>query len=164
MCITLLSSYPISALHLSIRAMRFVTLFMSWWLFTVCASNCYSFRQNHSWTLRSTCNNFDYIYFLSHFITFSFSLSLLLRTHRDMPYVALGEGKTILLNVTLSNAGDAAFLPMLHLRYPSNLYFIKVLDAVGARLVANTTLHLPQMFYLLSNLVFCSLVHYWYKP
>uniref|UniRef100_A0A8C8G087 Integrin alpha-2 domain-containing protein n=1 Tax=Oncorhynchus tshawytscha TaxID=74940 RepID=A0A8C8G087_ONCTS len=50
-------------------------------------------------------------------------------THRDMPYVALGEGKTILLNVTLSNAGDAAFLPMLHLRYPSNLYFIKVLDA-----------------------------------
>ncbi|CAB1328077.1 unnamed protein product, partial [Coregonus sp. 'balchen'] len=54
---------------------------------------------------------------------------LLPRTHRDMPYVALGEGKTILLNVTLSNAGDAAFLPMLHLRYPSNLYFIKVLDA-----------------------------------
>ncbi|XP_029596404.1 integrin alpha-4 isoform X1 [Salmo trutta] len=54
---------------------------------------------------------------------------LLPRTHRDMPYVALGEGKTILLNVTLSNAGDAAFLPMLHLRYPRNLYFIKVLDA-----------------------------------
>uniref|UniRef100_A0A4W5P7Z8 Uncharacterized protein n=1 Tax=Hucho hucho TaxID=62062 RepID=A0A4W5P7Z8_9TELE len=85
---------------------------------------------------------------------------LLPRTHRDMPYVALGEGKTILLNVTLFNSGDAAFLPMLHLRYPSNLYFIKVLDAVGALLVANTTLHLPQIFYLLSNLVFCSLVHY----
>lgn len=74
-CISLLFSSLISALHLSIRAMRFVTLYMSCLLFTVCASNCYSFRQNHSWTLRSTCNNFDYIYFLSHFITLSFSLS-----------------------------------------------------------------------------------------
>ncbi|XP_010863612.2 integrin alpha-4 isoform X2 [Esox lucius] len=54
---------------------------------------------------------------------------LLPRRHRDVPYVAVGEGKTFLLNVTLSNAGDAAFLPMLHLRYPSNLYFVKVLNA-----------------------------------
>ncbi|KAJ8004344.1 hypothetical protein DPEC_G00158200 [Dallia pectoralis] len=54
---------------------------------------------------------------------------ILPRTHRDVPYVALGEGKTFKLNVTVSNAGDAAFFPVLQLRYPINLYFIKVLDA-----------------------------------
>lgn len=47
-----------------------------------------------------------------------------------MPYFALGTGKTIMLNVTLANLGDDAFLPMVHLRLPTNLYFIKVLEAV----------------------------------
>ncbi|KAJ8349587.1 hypothetical protein SKAU_G00247170 [Synaphobranchus kaupii] len=45
-----------------------------------------------------------------------------------MSYFALGNGKTIMLNVTLVNAGDDAFLPVILLRFPSNLYFIKVLD------------------------------------
>ncbi|XP_049340800.1 integrin alpha-4 [Astyanax mexicanus] len=48
---------------------------------------------------------------------------------QNMSYFALGNGKTILLNATLINAGDDAFLPKLHLRYPSNLHFIRVLDA-----------------------------------
>ncbi|XP_061082226.1 integrin alpha-4-like [Conger conger] len=51
------------------------------------------------------------------------------QTHRNLSYFALGNGKTIMLNVTLVNAGDDAFLPVIHLRYPSNLYFIKVLNA-----------------------------------
>ncbi|XP_048835482.1 integrin alpha-4 [Brienomyrus brachyistius] len=50
-------------------------------------------------------------------------------SHQNMPYFALGTGKTIMLNATLANLGDDAFLPMLHLRLPSNLYFIKVLEA-----------------------------------
>ncbi|KAJ8253131.1 hypothetical protein GJAV_G00209470 [Gymnothorax javanicus] len=50
------------------------------------------------------------------------------QTHRNLSYFALGNGKTIMLNVTLVNAGDDAFLPVIHLRYPSNIYFIKVLN------------------------------------
>uniref|UniRef100_A0AAY4EWU4 Uncharacterized protein n=1 Tax=Denticeps clupeoides TaxID=299321 RepID=A0AAY4EWU4_9TELE len=54
---------------------------------------------------------------------------LVLPSYNNMPYFALGNGKTIMLNTTLVNAGDDAFLPMLHLRFPSNLHYIKVLDA-----------------------------------
>ncbi|XP_030641701.1 integrin alpha-4 [Chanos chanos] len=50
-------------------------------------------------------------------------------SHGNMKYFALGSGKTIMLNTTLVNAGDDAFLPKLHLRFPNNLHFIKVLDA-----------------------------------
>ncbi|KAK6315274.1 hypothetical protein J4Q44_G00148030 [Coregonus suidteri] len=49
--------------------------------------------------------------------------------HNNMPYFALGNGKTIMLNTTLVNAGDDAFLPRLQLNFPSNLQYIKVLDA-----------------------------------
>lgn len=51
------------------------------------------------------------------------------QSYRNMSYFALGNGKTIMLNATLINAGDDAFLPKLHLRYPNNLHFIRVLDA-----------------------------------
>lgn len=54
-----------------------------------------------------------------------------LRSHKNMPYFALGNGKTIMLNTTLVNAGDDAFLPRLQLRFPNNLHYIKVLDAVS---------------------------------
>uniref|UniRef100_A0A3P8ZVN9 Integrin alpha-2 domain-containing protein n=1 Tax=Esox lucius TaxID=8010 RepID=A0A3P8ZVN9_ESOLU len=49
--------------------------------------------------------------------------------HKNMSYFALGNGKTIMLNTTLVNTGDEAFLPKLQLRFPSNLHYIKVLDA-----------------------------------
>ncbi|XP_020317820.1 integrin alpha-4 [Oncorhynchus kisutch] len=49
--------------------------------------------------------------------------------HNNIQYFALGNGKTIMLNTTLVNAGDDAFLPRLQLRFPSNLHYIKVLDA-----------------------------------
>ncbi|XP_046886496.1 integrin alpha-4 [Hypomesus transpacificus] len=51
------------------------------------------------------------------------------RSHKGVGFIALGEGKTFLLKVTLGNIGDAAFLPTLHLRYPDNLHFIKALTA-----------------------------------
>ncbi|MBN3300224.1 ITA4 protein, partial [Amia calva] len=59
------------------------------------------------------------------------SASLVLpQSHENKQYFALGSGKTIILNVKLVNDGDDALLTVLHLRFPSNLYFIKVLDSV----------------------------------
>ncbi|XP_035266134.1 integrin alpha-4 [Anguilla anguilla] len=58
------------------------------------------------------------------------SASLVLpQSHKNVQYFALGEKKTVMLNVTLVNSGDDAFLPRIYLRFPSNLFFIKVLDA-----------------------------------
>uniref|UniRef100_A0A8C9RLF5 Integrin alpha 4 n=1 Tax=Scleropages formosus TaxID=113540 RepID=A0A8C9RLF5_SCLFO len=54
-------------------------------------------------------------------------------THANLSYLALGSGKNILLNVVLANAGDEAFLPKLHLRFPSNIYFVKVQVAENVR-------------------------------
>ncbi|KAG7464075.1 hypothetical protein MATL_G00183400 [Megalops atlanticus] len=51
------------------------------------------------------------------------------QSYKGMAYFALGEGKTVKLHVTLVNAGDDAFLTTLQVRFPSNLYFIKVEDA-----------------------------------
>ncbi|XP_036400674.1 integrin alpha-4 [Megalops cyprinoides] len=51
------------------------------------------------------------------------------QSYNGMAYFALGEGKTIKLHVTLVNDGDDAFLTTLQVRFPSNLYFIKVEDA-----------------------------------
>uniref|UniRef100_A0A8C2HRG7 Integrin alpha 4 n=1 Tax=Cyprinus carpio TaxID=7962 RepID=A0A8C2HRG7_CYPCA len=50
------------------------------------------------------------------------------QSYRNMPYFALGNGKSIMLNTTLVNIGDDALLPKLYLRFPSNLHFIKVLE------------------------------------
>ncbi|XP_063069320.1 integrin alpha-4 [Engraulis encrasicolus] len=51
------------------------------------------------------------------------------QSYKNTPYFALGSGKTIMLNTTLLNSGDDAFLPKLHLRFPRSLQYIKVLDA-----------------------------------
>uniref|UniRef100_A0A8C1E8U6 Integrin subunit alpha 4 n=2 Tax=Cyprinus carpio TaxID=7962 RepID=A0A8C1E8U6_CYPCA len=56
------------------------------------------------------------------------SAHFVLPSYRNMPYFALGNGKSIMLNTTLVNIGDDAFLPRLYLRFPSNLHFIKVLE------------------------------------
>ncbi|KAM6946036.1 integrin alpha-4 [Aplochiton taeniatus] len=53
---------------------------------------------------------------------------LLPQLHAGRAYFALGTGRTIMLNSTIINAGDDAFLPRLSLRFPSNLQYIKVLD------------------------------------
>ncbi|XP_062390165.1 integrin alpha-4 [Sardina pilchardus] len=51
------------------------------------------------------------------------------QSFNNMSYFALSSGKTIMLNVTVVNAGDDAFLPKMRLRFPSSLHYIKVLDA-----------------------------------
>ncbi|KAF4086623.1 hypothetical protein AMELA_G00085660 [Ameiurus melas] len=51
------------------------------------------------------------------------------QSYNNVPFFALGNGKTIMLNTTLVNVGDDAFLPKLHVQFPSNLHFIRVLDA-----------------------------------
>ncbi|XP_053352123.1 integrin alpha-4 [Clarias gariepinus] len=58
-----------------------------------------------------------------------FAHLVLPQSYNNMPFFALGNGKTIMLNTTLVNVGDDAFLPKLHVRFPNNLHFIRVLDA-----------------------------------
>ncbi|XP_051564254.1 integrin alpha-4-like [Myxocyprinus asiaticus] len=53
---------------------------------------------------------------------------VLQQSYMNMPYFALGNGKSFMLNTALVNTGDDAYLPKLHLRFPSNLQFIKVLE------------------------------------
>ncbi|XP_071370231.1 integrin alpha-4-like, partial [Centroberyx affinis] len=54
-------------------------------------------------------------------------LSAQLVLPQKQQYFALGSGRTILLNSTLLNAGDDAFLPRLTLCFPDNIHYIKVL-------------------------------------
>ncbi|KAM3842351.1 integrin alpha-4 [Diretmus argenteus] len=60
------------------------------------------------------------------------STNLQLLTQLVLPdnqkYFALGSGRTVLLNATLTNSGDDAFLPKLSLRFPNNIHYIKVLE------------------------------------
>ncbi|KAK3569462.1 hypothetical protein QTP86_031441 [Hemibagrus guttatus] len=51
------------------------------------------------------------------------------QSYNNVPYFALGNGKSIMLNITLANVGDDAFLPKLHVQLPNNLHFSRVLDA-----------------------------------
>ncbi|XP_027018377.1 integrin alpha-4 [Tachysurus fulvidraco] len=51
------------------------------------------------------------------------------QSYNSVPYFALGNGKTIMMNTTLTNVGDDAFLPRLHVQFPNSLHFIRVLDA-----------------------------------
>uniref|UniRef100_A0A8I3QDF1 Integrin subunit alpha 4 n=1 Tax=Canis lupus familiaris TaxID=9615 RepID=A0A8I3QDF1_CANLF len=51
-----------------------------------------------------------------------------LKPHENKTYVAVGSMKTVMLNVSLFNAGDDAYETALHIRLPSGLYFIKILD------------------------------------
>lgn len=41
--------------------------------------------------------------------------------------------KTIMLNVSVFNAGDDAYETTLNIQLPTGLYFIKILDLVSAR-------------------------------
>ncbi|XP_004674531.2 PREDICTED: integrin alpha-4 [Condylura cristata] len=50
-----------------------------------------------------------------------------LKPHENKTYLAVGSMKTLLLNVSLFNAGDDAYETTLHIRVPSGLYFIKIL-------------------------------------
>ncbi|XP_039095559.1 integrin alpha-4 [Hyaena hyaena] len=50
------------------------------------------------------------------------------KPHENKTYLAVGSMKTLMLNVSLFNAGDDAYETTLHIRLPSGLYFIKILD------------------------------------
>eukprot|EP00064_Thunnus_orientalis_P017274 superscaffoldBa00003626_g17354 len=55
-------------------------------------------------------------------------LSAQLVLPHQQQYFALGSGRTIMLNASLLNSGDDAFLPQLMLRFPDNIHYIKVLQ------------------------------------
>ncbi|XP_029790166.1 integrin alpha-4 isoform X2 [Suricata suricatta] len=50
------------------------------------------------------------------------------KPHENKTYLAVGSMKTLMLNVSLFNAGDDAYETTLHVRLPTGLYFIKILD------------------------------------
>ncbi|GLD67058.1 integrin alpha-4, partial [Lates japonicus] len=60
------------------------------------------------------------------------STNMQLSAHLVLPhqqkYFALGSGQTIMLNTSLLNSGDNAFLPRLTLQFPNNIHYIKVLQ------------------------------------
>uniref|UniRef100_H0XEQ2 Integrin subunit alpha 4 n=2 Tax=Otolemur garnettii TaxID=30611 RepID=H0XEQ2_OTOGA len=51
-----------------------------------------------------------------------------LKPHENKTYLAVGSMKTLMLNVSLFNAGDDAYDTTLHITLPMGLYFIKILD------------------------------------
>ncbi|XP_007934385.1 integrin alpha-4 [Orycteropus afer afer] len=51
-----------------------------------------------------------------------------LKPYENKTYLAVGSMKTLMLNVSLFNAGDDAYETTLHVRLPTGLYFIKMLD------------------------------------
>ncbi|XP_047578288.1 integrin alpha-4 [Lutra lutra] len=50
------------------------------------------------------------------------------KPHENKTYLAVGSMKTVMLNVSLFNAGDDAYETALHITLPTGLYFIKILD------------------------------------
>lgn len=59
--------------------------------------------------------------------------SLIFRPYENKTYLAVGSMKTIMLNVSLFNAGDDAYETTLNVQLPTGLYFIKILDLVSSR-------------------------------
>ncbi|XP_012506592.1 PREDICTED: integrin alpha-4 [Propithecus coquereli] len=51
-----------------------------------------------------------------------------LKPHENKTYLAVGSMKTLMLNVSLFNAGDDAYETTLHVKLPTGLYFIKILE------------------------------------
>lgn len=74
---------------------------------------------------------------------------LIFRPHENKTYVAVGSMKTVMLNVSLFNAGDDAYETALHIRLPSGLYFIKILDLVSMENQSSVILYLFFFFFLL---------------
>lgn len=58
---------------------------------------------------------------------------LISRPYENKTYLAVGSMKTIMLNVSVFNAGDDAYETTLNIQLPTGLYFIKILDLVSAR-------------------------------
>uniref|UniRef100_A0A8C8VEW0 Integrin subunit alpha 4 n=1 Tax=Pelusios castaneus TaxID=367368 RepID=A0A8C8VEW0_9SAUR len=52
------------------------------------------------------------------------------KPHEKKIYLVVGSMKTLLLNISLSNAGDDAYETALHIQLPKGLYFVRVLELV----------------------------------
>uniref|UniRef100_A0A8B9GL14 Integrin subunit alpha 4 n=1 Tax=Amazona collaria TaxID=241587 RepID=A0A8B9GL14_9PSIT len=50
------------------------------------------------------------------------------KPHDKKTYLAVGSMKTLLLNISLLNAGDDAYETVLHIQIPKGLYFIRILE------------------------------------
>ncbi|CAM5089538.1 unnamed protein product [Natator depressus] len=50
------------------------------------------------------------------------------KLHEKKTYLSVGSMKTLLLNISLSNAGDDAYETALHIQLPKGLYFVRVLE------------------------------------
>ncbi|XP_074857267.1 integrin alpha-4 [Carettochelys insculpta] len=50
------------------------------------------------------------------------------KPHEKKPYLSVGSMKTLLLYISLSNAGDDAYETALHIQLPKGLYFVRVLE------------------------------------
>uniref|UniRef100_A0A674K1C5 Integrin subunit alpha 4 n=1 Tax=Terrapene triunguis TaxID=2587831 RepID=A0A674K1C5_9SAUR len=50
------------------------------------------------------------------------------KPHEKKTYLSVGSMKTLLLNISLSNAGDDAYETALHIQLPKGLYFVRVLE------------------------------------
>ncbi|XP_008136965.2 integrin alpha-4 isoform X2 [Eptesicus fuscus] len=51
-----------------------------------------------------------------------------LKPHENKTYLVVGSMKTLMLNVSLFNAGDDAYETTLHIKLPTGLYLTKILD------------------------------------
>lgn len=71
---------------------------------------------------------------------------LTFRPHENKTYLAVGTMKTVMLNVSLFNAGDDAYETVLHVKLPSGLYFTKILDLVS---IKNHSSMIPYFIFLM---------------
>lgn len=69
------------------------------------------------------------------------SYYLTFRPHENKTYLPIGSMKTVMLNVSLFNAGDDAYDTTLHIKLPTGLYFINILDLVSTENHNSIILH-----------------------
>ncbi|KAM8787764.1 integrin alpha-4 [Rhynchonycteris naso] len=62
-----------------------------------------------------------------------------LKPHENKTYLAVGSMRTLILNVSLFNAGDDAYETTLHIRLPTGIYFIKILDLEDKQINCDVT-------------------------
>ncbi|KAM5267767.1 integrin alpha-4 isoform 2-T5 [Hipposideros larvatus] len=62
-----------------------------------------------------------------------------LKPYENKTYLAVGSMKMLMLNVSLFNAGDDAYETTLHIRLPTGIYFIKILDLEEKQISCDVT-------------------------
>ncbi|KAM6178779.1 integrin alpha-4 [Rhynchocyon petersi] len=62
-----------------------------------------------------------------------------LKPHENKTYLTVGSMRTLMLNVSLFNAGDDAFETTLHIKLPTGVYFIKMLDLEDKQITCDSS-------------------------